>query len=112
MLAGVSVEYYTRMERGSLGGVSDAVLDSLAKALRLDDTERAHLYDLARAASSGPARTRRSAAAVRPAVRAGVGRMLEAMPTLPAFVTNHRFDVLLTNPLGRALSPPARYHWY
>ncbi|WP_436845504.1 MmyB family transcriptional regulator [Streptomyces shenzhenensis] len=108
----MSVEYYTRMERGSLGGVSDAVLDSLAKALRLDDTERAHLYDLARAASSGPARTRRSAAAVRPAVRAGVGRMLEAMPTLPAFVTNHRFDVLLTNPLGRALSPPARYHWY
>ncbi|MGZ0198745.1 helix-turn-helix transcriptional regulator [Streptomyces sp. RM1] len=105
MLAGVSVEYYTRLERGSLGGVSDAVLDSLARALRLDDTERTHLYDLARAASAGSARARRGAP-VRPAVRAGVGRMLEAMPTLPAFVTNHRFDILLANPLGQALYAP------
>ncbi|MFJ9203068.1 helix-turn-helix transcriptional regulator [Streptomyces flaveolus] len=106
MLAGVSVEYYTRMERGSLSGVSDAVLDSLGTALRLNDTERAHLHDLARAASAKPARARRTAAPRRPAVRAGVGRMLEAMPTLPAFVTNHRFDILLANPLGRALYAP------
>ncbi|MFF9324549.1 helix-turn-helix transcriptional regulator [Streptomyces sp. NPDC014776] len=106
MLAGVSVEYYTRMERGSLAGVSDAVLDALGTALRLDDTERAHLYDLARASSAKPARARRTAASRRPAVRAGVGRMLEAMPTLPAFVTNHRFDILLANPLGRALYAP------
>ncbi|MFJ1646034.1 helix-turn-helix transcriptional regulator [Streptomyces sp. NPDC088258] len=105
MLAGVSVEYYTRMERGSLGGVSDAVLDSVARALRLDDTERGHLHDLARAASAGSARARR-AAPVRPVVRAGVGRMLEAMPTLPVLVTNHRFDILLANPLGRALYAP------
>jgi transcriptional regulator with XRE-family HTH domain len=59
MLSGVSVEYYTRLERGSLGGVSDSVLDSLAGALRLDDTERAHLYDLAQAASASPGRVRR-----------------------------------------------------
>jgi transcriptional regulator with XRE-family HTH domain len=105
-LAGVSVEYYTRLERGTLGGVSDAVLDSLARALRLDDTERTHLYDLARAASAGSPRARRRGTPIRPAVRAGVGRMLEAMPTLPAFVTDHRFDILLANPLGRALYAP------
>ncbi|MFE4454514.1 helix-turn-helix transcriptional regulator [Streptomyces sp. NPDC056796] len=105
MLAGVSVEYYTRLERGSLGGVSDAVLDALARALRLDDTERGHLYDLARAARTGAARARRGAPP-RTAVRAGVERMLLAMPTLPAFVTNHRFDILLANPLGRALYAP------
>jgi transcriptional regulator with XRE-family HTH domain len=56
MLAGVSVEYYTRLERGNLGGVSDSVLDSIAQALRLDDVERTHLYDLARAADAAPAR--------------------------------------------------------
>ncbi|MFD7283486.1 helix-turn-helix transcriptional regulator [Streptomyces sp. NPDC059862] len=105
MLAGVSVEYYTRLERGSLGGVSDSVLDALAKALRLDDTERTHLYDLARAANASPSRARRSAPA-RPAVRPGVQRMLDAIPTLPALVTNHRFDILLANPLGRALYSP------
>jgi hypothetical protein len=52
MLAGVSVEYYTRLERGNLGGVSDSVLGSLAQALRLDDAERTHLYDLARTANT------------------------------------------------------------
>ncbi|MEU4176434.1 helix-turn-helix transcriptional regulator [Streptomyces sp. NPDC026589] len=105
LLAGVSVEYYTRLERGSLRGVSDAVLDALATALRMDDTERTHLYDLARASGKSAARAR-SSAPVRPAVRAGVMRMLEAMPTLPAFVTDHRFDILLANPLGRALYAP------
>ncbi|MEU9411711.1 helix-turn-helix transcriptional regulator [Streptomyces sp. NPDC048281] len=106
MLAGVSIEYYTRMERGSLSGVSEAVLDALGTALRLDATERSHLHDLARAANTVTARARRSAAPVRPAERAGVERMLEAMATLPAFVTNHRFDILLANPLGRALYAP------
>ena len=60
-LAGVSVEYYTRLERGNLSGVSDSVLDALAKALRLDATERDHLHTLARAANTGPARVRRRA---------------------------------------------------
>ena len=53
MLAGVSVEYYTRLERGNLSGVSESVLDAVAKALQLDDAERAHLFDLARAAAPG-----------------------------------------------------------
>jgi hypothetical protein len=50
VLAGVSVPYYTRLERGDMSGVSESVLDALARALQLDDAERAHLFDLARAA--------------------------------------------------------------
>ena len=100
-LAGVSVEYYTRLERGNLGGVSDGVLDALAQALRLDETERTHLYDLARAANTTPARARRRPAAV--GVRPTVQRLLDAMPTVPAIVRNNRFDFVAANPLGRAL---------
>ena len=103
MLAGVSVEYYTRLERGNLSGVSDSVLDALAQALRLDDTERTHLYDLARAANATPARARRRPSPARPAVRPSVQRIVDGMPGMPAFVKNHRFDVLVANPLGRAL---------
>lgn len=61
MLAGVSADYYIRLERGNLAGVSEQVLDALARALRLDDAERAHLFDLARA-SAGPVRGSRRAA--------------------------------------------------
>ncbi|WP_329600134.1 helix-turn-helix transcriptional regulator [Streptomyces pseudovenezuelae] len=100
-LAGVSVEYYTRLERGNLRGVSDSVLEALAQALRLDDTERTHLYDLARAANTTPARVRRRTG--RPAVRPSVQRIVDGMPGMPAFVKNHRFDILVANPLGRAL---------
>ena len=100
MLAGVSVEYYTRLERGNLAGVSESVLDALAQALRLDETERAHLGDLARAANASPARVRRRA--VRSTVRPTVERMIEAMPSMPAFVFNARFDVLAANALCRA----------
>jgi transcriptional regulator with XRE-family HTH domain len=101
MLAGVSVEYYTRLERGNLSGVSDSVLDSLAQALRLNDTERTHLYDLARAANATPARVRHRP--VRSTVRPSLQRIIDGMPTLPALVLNNRFDVLVANPLGRAL---------
>ena len=52
MLAGMSIDYYTRLERGNLGGASDSVLEGLARALQLDDAETSHLFDLARAASS------------------------------------------------------------
>lgn len=102
-LAGISVEYYSRLERGDLSGVSDSVLDALARALRLDDEERTHLEDLARAA--GPARRRRR----RPTpqqVRPTVQRLLDAMTDAPAFVMNGRGDVLATNALGRALYAP------
>jgi transcriptional regulator with XRE-family HTH domain len=100
LLAGVSVEYYTRFERGNAHGVSDSVLEALVRALQLDEAERAHLFDLARAASSS-ARTRRRPA--QPRVRPGVQQLLDAMTDVPAFVQNGRLDVLATNPLGRAL---------
>ncbi|MFJ6544693.1 helix-turn-helix domain-containing protein [Streptomyces sp. NPDC091385] len=101
-LAGVSVEYYTRLERGNLQGVSDSVLDALARALRLDATERMYLYDLARAAGPAPAaRTRQRQG--RPTVRPSVARIVAGMPGLPAFVMNNRLDALVANPLGRAL---------
>ncbi|MEV6028846.1 helix-turn-helix transcriptional regulator [Streptomyces sp. NPDC052036] len=101
-LAGVSVEYYTRLERGNLRGVSDSVLDALAQALRLDATERMYLYDLARAAGPAPeARARKRE--IRPTVRPSVARIVEGMPELPAFVMNNHLDTLAANPLGRAL---------
>ncbi|MFF7655107.1 helix-turn-helix transcriptional regulator [Streptomyces sp. NPDC007983] len=101
MLAGASVEYYTRLERGNLGGVSDSVLDALAKALRLDDTERDHLYALARASAGGPTWVRRlpKKAAVRP----GVLRIIEGLHDQSAYVRNNRMDLLAANPLARAL---------
>ncbi|MGW4380463.1 helix-turn-helix transcriptional regulator [Kitasatospora sp. NPDC004531] len=105
MLAGVSVEYYTRLERGNLKGVSESVLDAVALALRLDDTERMHLYDLARAAGS-TTRLRRKGVEEGRVVRASVRRIIEGMPDLPAFVTNDRLDTLAANPLGRALFAP------
>ncbi|MDX2530020.1 helix-turn-helix transcriptional regulator [Streptomyces europaeiscabiei] len=101
MLAGMSVEYYTRLERGNLTGVSDSVLDALAQALRLDDTERDHLYALARAANISGARVRRrpKKATVRPSVL----RIIEALHDQPAYVRNNRMDLLAANPLARAL---------
>src|SRR6201996_984668 len=60
LLAGVSIDYYVRMERGHLAGASDAVLEGIARALQLDEAERDHLFDLARASEPRPARLRRS----------------------------------------------------
>ncbi|HRA51877.1 helix-turn-helix domain-containing protein, partial [Actinotalea sp.] len=101
MLAGVSVDYYTRLERGNLGGVSDGVLAALATALQLDEAERTHLVDLARAAGTSPARARRRPA--QPQVRPSVRAMLDAMTGAPAVVRNDRLDILAVNALGRAL---------
>ncbi|RKR29833.1 helix-turn-helix transcriptional regulator [Arthrobacter oryzae] len=100
MLTGVSTEYYARLERGNLRGVSESVLESLAGALRLDEAERAHLLDLARAA--GPARapgTRRVRAELRPSVQ----RILAGMTGTPAYVRNSRMDILAANSLCFAL---------
>lgn len=102
-LAGVSVEYYKRLERGNATGASDQVLDALADALKLDDAERAHLFDLARAAS--PIAPRRPSRPVQQRVRPTVQRILESI-TAPATVSNMRCDYLAANPLGRALYAP------
>jgi transcriptional regulator with XRE-family HTH domain len=100
MLAGLSVEYYARLERGNLRGVSEAVLEALARALRLTEAERAHLYDLARAATAGSRRP-----AVPQRVRPGVQRILDSMAA-PALASNARMDYLAANRLGRALYAP------
>ena len=100
MLAGVSVDYYTRLERGNLSGASDSVLEALARALQLDEAETAHLYDLARAAGVAPRiRRRRSPQTVRPSLQ----RVIDAITGAPAWVRNDRGDVLAANELGRAL---------
>jgi transcriptional regulator with XRE-family HTH domain len=98
-LAGVSIAYYTKLERGDTAGVSDTVLEALARALQLDEPERAHLFDLARAArpASQP-RRRRASRQIRP----GVQRLLDAI-SAPAMVRNGRMDILGANELGRAL---------
>jgi transcriptional regulator with XRE-family HTH domain len=103
MLAGVSSDYYTRLERGDLSGASDGVLEALAGALQLDDAERAHLFDLARAAGSRDPRRRRAAPR---RVSPSVQRVLDALTTAPAWVRNGRADVMATNSLGRALYWP------
>lgn len=99
-LAGVSVDYYIRLERGNLGGVSEGVLDALANALLLDQAEREHLYDLARAADrSARSRAGSPARQVRPSIQ----QLLDAITGAPAYVRNRRRDVLSANRLGRAL---------
>jgi len=99
-LAGVSVDYYNRMERGSLAGVSESVLEAVAGALRLDEAERAHLFDLARASRDRAGGRRRSPA--KRAVRPSVEWMIDAMTGAAAFVVNSRQDILAANHLGRA----------
>jgi transcriptional regulator with XRE-family HTH domain len=101
-LAGLSVDYYTRLERGNLGGASDGVLDALADALRLDEAERAHLHDLARASQPAGRGRRRSAP---PTVRPSVQWLLDSMTASAAFAENGRLDALGANALGRALYP-------
>jgi transcriptional regulator with XRE-family HTH domain len=103
LLAGVSVDYYTQMERGNLHGVSDAVLHALAGALQLDEAERAHLFDLAQTANT-PARPRRPSGPQR--VRPSVQRLLDAMTGIPAYVRTGRLDILAVNRLGGALYAP------
>jgi transcriptional regulator with XRE-family HTH domain len=99
LLAGISVEYYTRLERGNTSGVSEDVLESVARALQLDEAERHHLSDLVRAANAtGPARRR----AVQERVRPSVQRLLDAITEAPAFVLNTRIDILAANRLGEA----------
>lgn len=105
VLAGVSSEYYARLERGSVSGVSDSVLDALATALRLDEAERLHLRNLAQAANE-PARRRRPAPSRRAKVRPSMQRVLDAMATAPAYVRDSRMDVVATNALARELHAP------
>jgi transcriptional regulator with XRE-family HTH domain len=95
-LAGISVEYYVRLEQGRSQNISDAVLDSVARALRLTDDEHTHLQNLAR-----PVRRRRRAVPPQ-RVRPSLERLLAALDT-PAFIYGRRLDVLAWNRLACAL---------
>jgi transcriptional regulator with XRE-family HTH domain len=102
-LAGMSVEYYAKLERGSLGGVSAGVLDAIARALQLDEPERAHLFHLAHAADGTTAAMRPRRRATAWTARPSLHWTLEAITTGPSIVGNQRADLLAANHLGRAL---------
>jgi transcriptional regulator with XRE-family HTH domain len=104
MLAGISVEYYVRLERGQATGPSASVVDGVARALRLGDDERAHLDRLL--AELTPEVRKRRRRPVPETVSDGVQVVLDAMTTLPAVVQNARLDVVAANALGRVLYAP------
>lgn len=99
LLAGISVEYYIQLERGTVRGVSDDVLEAIARSLQLDEVERAHLFDLVHAAKQRPARRRPTPEQVRPSVQ----QVLDTITDAAAFVRNGRLDILSANRLGYAL---------
>ncbi|GAA1595887.1 helix-turn-helix transcriptional regulator [Actinoplanes couchii] len=104
MLAGVSIDYYTRLERGNIRGASESVLNAIARALQLDDVEREYLFGLAR-----PAPSKAEKPASKPAgatVRPSVQRVLDNM-AVPALVFNPQQDVVASNLMGRAFFSPA-----
>jgi transcriptional regulator with XRE-family HTH domain len=102
LLAGISIEYYTRLERGAATGVSESVINGITHALQLDDAERTHLVDLLRTASPAPPRRQPTRQQIRPTVQ----RVLDSMIGTPAFVLNGRLDILGANALGVALLAP------
>ena len=102
-LAGVSLDYYTQLERGHIRGASESVLNAIARALQLDEVEREYLFDLARPMSTPPAG--QSARRAKPSVRASVRRVLDNM-AVPAVVVNAQQDLIASNLMGRALFAP------
>lgn len=103
LLAGISVEYYVRLERGNASGISDSVLEGISRALQLNQAEHAHLRDLVHAANQGPRTQRRRPATRTQQISPGTQRLLDAMTAVPAIIQNGRMDVIAMNPLGRAL---------
>jgi len=103
LLAGVSTEYYVRLERGNGTGVSEAVLNGISRALRLDEAEHAHLHDLIRAANQGVEPARRRGPSRPQQVRPNVQQLIDTMRDVPVFVQNGRLDAVATNRLGAAL---------
>jgi transcriptional regulator with XRE-family HTH domain len=103
MLAGVSLDYYTRLERGNIRGASESVLGAIARALRLNDAEREYLFDLSRTAPGAAAARDRKPVAQ--SVRTSVQRVLDNM-AVPAIVHNSNQDLVAANLMGRALYAP------
>ena len=106
LLAGISIEYYARLERGDARGMSPEVLDGVARALRLDDVERGHLEDLVRTANNTRSKRSPRRRPTRTQIRPAVLRLLDAMTGAAAFVRNGRLDIFAANQLGRALYSP------
>ena len=102
LLAGMSPEYYKRLERGNAKGASEAVIDGVSRALQLDEAEHAHLYELIRAANAG-AHPQRRRPAGKTQVSPTLQQTIDAMSTVPVYVQNGRLDAVATNRLGRAL---------
>jgi transcriptional regulator with XRE-family HTH domain len=103
LLAGMSTEYYVRLERGNATGVSEAVLNGISRALKLDAAEHAHLYALVRAANQGADPGRRRGPSRPQRIRPNVQQLIDAMSNVPVFVQNGRLDAVATNRLGSAL---------
>lgn len=102
LLAGMSPEYYKRLERGNAKGVSEAVVEGVSRALQLDEAERSHLYELIRSANAG-AHPGRGRPTRKTQVSSSLQQTIDAMSTVPVFVQNGRLDAVATNRLGRAL---------
>jgi len=103
LVAGMSVEYYVRFERGNAKGVSEAVLEGISRALQLDDAERTHLYDLVRTANDGEHPRRRRGVARPQQIRPGLQQLIDTMTDVPVFIQNGRLDILAANRLGFAV---------
>lgn len=103
LVAGMSVEYYVRMERGNAKGVSESVIEGICRALQLDDAERSHLYALVRAANDGAHPQRRRGRSRADRIKPTLQRLLDVMENVPAFVQNGRLDIIATNTMGRAV---------
>jgi transcriptional regulator with XRE-family HTH domain len=106
MLAGISTEYYTRLERGLAAGASMSVIDAVAEVLQLNAVEREHLARLFSALDSGRGAASRRTPTRASSVRAPIQRLLNSMPDVPAFVINRRMDIVACNRLGRLLYAP------
>lgn len=115
LVAGMSSEYYKRLERGNAAGVSESVIDGVSRALQLDEAEHAHLLDLIRAANAGAHPQQRQRPVRKTQLTFGMRQTIDAMSTVPVYVQNGRLDAIATNALGRAVfsemldhaSPPA-----
>jgi transcriptional regulator with XRE-family HTH domain len=103
LIAGISVEYYIRLERGNATGVSEAVLGGISRALQLDDAEHAHLHDLVRAATASPGAARRRNTPRGGQIPPSVHQMIDAMKDLAVLIQNGRGDIVAANSLGEAL---------
>jgi transcriptional regulator with XRE-family HTH domain len=103
LLAGMSTEYYTRLERGTALGVSESVLEGISRALHLDEAEHTHLYDLVRAANEGTQPRRRRGPTRSQQVKESVQQTIDAMADIPVVAQNGRLDIVASNRLGYAL---------